>query len=316
MWRSSLHLTRKQLLYQRREFIKRQNLPNREIPVKAVPRLASNSGVGIKKAVAFTVGSTCTFYAGATIYTYEYHVTLQQKLQERTRLQWSQIQPKAISIRRQINEWWRNQSPGHKAFFGIFALNAAVLILWHVPQLAHIMPRYFCHSVSSRNVVTMLLSTFSHSSLLHFGCNMFVLHSFSDAILKIMDQQQFVATYLSSGVIASLATHLHQSYTKIPIPSLGASGAILGIVGIVCVRMPDMSLCLVFLPMLTFSAGTAIKALLAFDTLGLCLRWRFFDHAAHLGGALFGVVYAMGGAKFIIERQRQFFDRWRDFRTK
>lgn len=68
-----------------------------------MPRLASNSGVGIKKAVAFTVGSTCTFYAGATIYTYEYHVTLQQKLQERTRLQWSQIQPKAISIRRQVS---------------------------------------------------------------------------------------------------------------------------------------------------------------------------------------------------------------------
>lgn len=33
----------------------------------------------------------------------------------------------------------------------------------------------------------------------------------------------------------------------------------------------------------------ALKAIIAFDTAGLALGWRFFDHAAHLGGALFGM---------------------------
>lgn len=32
-----------------------------------------------------------------------------------------------------------------------------------------------------------------------------------------------------------------------------------------------------------------LKAIIAMDTAGLVLGWKFFDHAAHLGGALFGV---------------------------
>lgn len=33
----------------------------------------------------------------------------------------------------------------------------------------------------------------------------------------------------------------------------------------------------------------ALKAIVALDTAGLIMGWRFFDHAAHLGGALFGM---------------------------
>ena len=33
----------------------------------------------------------------------------------------------------------------------------------------------------------------------------------------------------------------------------------------------------------------ALKAIIAMDTAGLVLGWLVFDHAAHLGGALFGV---------------------------
>lgn len=31
--------------------------------------------------------------------------------------------------------------------------------------------------------------------------------------------------------------------------------------------------------------------LVLFDIVGLLARWRSFDHAAHLGGALFGYLY-------------------------
>jgi rhomboid-like protein len=33
----------------------------------------------------------------------------------------------------------------------------------------------------------------------------------------------------------------------------------------------------------------ALKAVVLFDTCGAVFRWSIFDHAAHLGGALFGV---------------------------
>lgn len=32
-----------------------------------------------------------------------------------------------------------------------------------------------------------------------------------------------------------------------------------------------------------------LKGLMALDTIGILLRWKIFDHAAHLGGALFGM---------------------------
>lgn len=44
-----------------------------------------------------------------------------------------------------------------------------------------------------------------------------------------------------------------------------------------------------FLPMLNFSAENAIVGIMAIDALGIAFGWKFFDHAAHLGGALFGM---------------------------
>lgn len=63
----------------------------------------------------------------------------------------------------------------------------------------------------------------------------------------------------------------------------------MAIIGYVCSRNPEAQLYLVFLPMLKFSAGTGLKCLVAFDTAGLLCRWKYFDHAGHLGGVLCGM---------------------------
>lgn len=44
-----------------------------------------------------------------------------------------------------------------------------------------------------------------------------------------------------------------------------------------------------FLPMFQFSAESAIKVMMVIDIAGIFMGWKFFDHAAHLGGALFGM---------------------------
>ena len=76
------------------------------------------------------------------------------------------------------------------------------------------------------------------------------------------------------------------------VPSLGASGAIMAVLGAVCTQHPDARLGIAFisdiLP-ISFTAGSAQIALIAMDTLGMIFRWRLFDHAAHLGGMLFGM---------------------------
>ncbi|XP_020307885.1 claudin-19 isoform X4 [Oncorhynchus kisutch] len=67
------------------------------------------------------------------------------------------------------------------------------------------------------------------------------------------------------------------------------SGAIMTVLTAVCTKMPEAKLAIIFLPIYAFSAGNALKAIVVMDTAGLVLGWRYFDHAAHLGGALFGV---------------------------
>lgn len=51
--------------------------------------------------------------------------------------------------------------------------------------------------------------------------------------------------------------------------------------------------------MLTFSASTGIKALMAVDTAGIVAGWKFLDHAAHLSGVLFGIFWCRWGNEHI-----------------
>lgn len=45
----------------------------------------------------------------------------------------------------------------------------------------------------------MILSTFSHYSLIHMMANMYVLWTFSSGIVSLLGKEQFLAVYLSAG---------------------------------------------------------------------------------------------------------------------
>lgn len=68
----------------------------------------------------------------------------------------------------------------------------------------------------------MLLSTFSHYSAFHLFANMYVLHSFSNAAILSLGKEQFLAVYLSAGVIASLTSVLYKALTVQAGLSIGA----------------------------------------------------------------------------------------------
>lgn len=189
-----------------------------------------------------------------------------------------------------VNSWWSSLTPGERVFAPICALNVLVFGLWRVPRLQPTMMKYFCSNPAARAVCwPMLLSTFSHYSMFHIFANMYVLHSFSNAAVQTMGKEQFLGFYLSAGVVASFASHLYKGLAGRAGFSLGASGAIMAILGYVCTQYPETQLSIIFLPMYTFSAGVAIKFIMGIDLAGLLLGWRYFDHAAHLGGVLFGL---------------------------
>jgi rhomboid-like protein len=220
-----------------------------------------------------------------------------------------------LELRRKINTWRNQLSTGHKVAFTTIAANLVVLGAWRVPRLRSVMNKYFLSHVNTSKLAIspMILTCFSHSSPLHFTFNMFALYSFSNIATALLGPEQLIALFFTAGTISSLTSMTFRLATRRFIPSLGASGAILGVVAYVCRCRPETNLLLFFIPI---AAGHAIKGLMLFDTVGMLARWSFIDHAGHLGGSCFGVWYAMHGEKLFYKYRKPIVDEWIRFRTK
>ncbi|KAG9278806.1 presenilins-associated rhomboid-like protein, mitochondrial [Astyanax mexicanus] len=229
--------------------------------------------------------------------------------------QLSAIQKQMILLVSAVDDWWGRRSEGQKTAIGIIALNTAVLCCWRIPVMQRTMLKFFTSNPASKTrCLPMLLSSFSHYSILHLTANMFVLWSFSTSVVSLLGREQFLALYLSGGVFATFISYVCKTATGRLGPSLGASGAIMTILAAVCTKMPEVKLGIIFLPMISFTAGNALKAIMALDTAGLVLGWRMLDHAAHLGGALFGVWYISYGHSLIWRRREPLVKFWHDLR--
>ncbi|XP_067145349.1 presenilin-associated rhomboid-like protein, mitochondrial [Centruroides vittatus] len=221
------------------------------------------------------------------------------------------------SFRKIINEWWNYQTDGQKMAWFIIAINTAILLIWQKPSLQPLMIKYFCSNPAAKSQCwPMILSTFSHYSWWHWAANMFVLYSFSSTAVSMFGKEQFLALYLSAGVVSSFTSYIYKVLTGRVGLSLGASGSLLAILAAVCTQYPETQLTIVFFPFFTFSAGIAIKAVIALDTAGVLLGWKLFDHAAHLGGSLFGIFYLLYGQEYLWNRREVLMKSWHQWREK
>jgi len=283
--------------------------------VKPPPSTDPTGRSAVIKGTAFALSVTGCSFVGATIWQYE-NIRKHSHWYERT-MKWKWDPGKRGDWRSELSVWWQGQSNGQKIFWPICFANCLVFLAWRVPQWGGTMSRYFASSIASKSVcLPMLLSAFSHHSPLHLALNMFVLHSFSTSAVHILGVEQFAAVYVSGAVLSALASHLHKLAIGSVASSLGASGAILTTIAVVCTQMPETQVQIIFLPMFAFSAGTAIKAVIAFDAAGMLLKWRLLDHAAHLGGAIFGLWYCYQGHHYLWGKREAIMLAWRDLRER
>lgn len=255
----------------------------------------------------------CSF-AGAAIWQYE---NMQHRPDGLWRKSFGSLRSQYSNkgIRHDINVWWNERTEGQRVALGLISVNVLVFGLWRIPSLRGTMVKYFCSNPAAKVVCwPMLLSTFSHYSPWHLAANMYVLYTFSSSIVGLMGKEQFVAFYLTAGTLSSFTSYLHKVSMRIPSMSLGASGAIMGILGVVCTQMPNAQLAIILFPWFTFSAQSALKALLIMDTTGLVLKWHLFDHAAHLGGALFGIGYVLWGHEILWKKREVIMRYWHSLR--
>ncbi|ORY97666.1 hypothetical protein BCR43DRAFT_438525 [Syncephalastrum racemosum] len=184
----------------------------------------------------------------------------------------------------------------------LIGINLVVFGCWQIPRLAPFMTRWFLHHPTKGNSITLLTSCFSHQEVLHLGLNMVGLWSFGSIMHEVLGREQFLAFYLTTGIGANVASHvlsLASRRWRPLLPSLGASGALYGLLASTAVLYPQSSVYIAFLPFIPIQLGYCVPALMGFDLAGILLRWSMFDHYAHLAGACIGLAYTEYGQKHI-----------------
>jgi membrane associated rhomboid family serine protease len=147
--------------------------------------------------------------------------------------------------------------------------------------------------------LTLIFSMFMHGGLAHIGGNMLFLWIFGDNVEDRMGHLRYLVFYLVTGVIASLAhviatVMFATDQASLLIPSLGASGAISGVLGGYILLYPKRRVTVILFRFLTeVPAYVAIGIWFAFQLISGLLDSRSQQggvaYAAHIGGFVAGL---------------------------
>ena len=135
---------------------------------------------------------------------------------------------------------------------------------------------------------------FMHGSFMHILFNMFGVWMFGSRLEQMWGAKRYINFYLITGLGAALLHTLVQSYEisqgliGASVPTVGASGALFGILVAFAMYWPNTELYIMFLP-IPIKAKWAVIGYAAFELFaGLSGFQTGIAHFAHLGGALFG----------------------------
>jgi membrane associated rhomboid family serine protease len=149
---------------------------------------------------------------------------------------------------------------------------------------------------------TLLTSIFLHGSWLHLASNLWTLFIFGDNVEDRLGHGRFLGFYLLSGVVAGLAHSLLAPGSTLP--TIGASGAIAGVLGAYFVLFPSARV-LTFVPLIILPWLVEIPAFvylglwflmqISSGLLDLGAAGAFSGIAwwAHIGGFVFGALTAL-----------------------
>jgi len=126
-------------------------------------------------------------------------------------------------------------------------------------------------------------SIFLHASIIHLIYNLFALLFFGMITEKLIGSRRFLLMFFVSGIIANII-----SFNFYP-SSLGASGAIYGVMGCLTVIQPLMTIWAFSLPMPMFVAAILWVAA---GFIGLFVP-SDTGHIAHLSGISVGIIFGI-----------------------
>lgn len=170
--------------------------------------------------------------------------------------------------------------------------------------------------------LTIFTSMFLHANLLHVAGNMLYLWIFGNNIEDVLGHFKFLVFYLICGLGAALAQVLTNPLS--PIPMVGASGAIAGVLGAYLALFPRakiMSLVFLFffVQVVALPASVVLGIWFLLQLLnGLLLGSGMMPgggvaYAAHIGGFVAGLalIYIFGGSSLLRGRRSVEYRRYR-----
>ena len=146
---------------------------------------------------------------------------------------------------------------------------------------------------------TLVTCMFLHGGFMHFAGNMWFLHVFGDNVEDRFGHIGYAFMYLSTGIVAGLSHLFSNAFS--PVPTIGASGAIAGVMGAYMVLYPHSRVQAFMPPFFNFVLPAPIflgiwfvmQTLSGVSSLGNSestgVAWW-----AHIGGFIAGVILAFG----------------------
>ncbi len=145
--------------------------------------------------------------------------------------------------------------------------------------------------------LTLLTSMFLHGSWMHLIGNMLYLWIVGDNVEEVLGAVRYLIVYLACGLVGSLAQILVSPDSVTP--TLGASGAIAGLMGAYVIWFPHHQIRVLFLRFITVMPALVV--------IGGWIVWQIYEGAgsikrfgvgggvaylAHVGGAVTGIFVA------------------------
>ncbi len=135
---------------------------------------------------------------------------------------------------------------------------------------------------------------FLHGGLWHILFNMYALWLFGSVLERVWGPKRFLFYYFFTGIGAGLTTIVVSLFTRELSLSIGASGAVYGVLLAFALYFPNQPLFLFLIPVpIPAKYAVLILGALAFF-FSATGAMPGIAHLAHLGGLLFGLLYLKG----------------------
>ncbi len=152
--------------------------------------------------------------------------------------------------------------------------------------------------LEGRQLHTLFTSMFLHGGILHILFNMWYLWIFGDNIEDILGRGKFILFYLGTGLVASLVHTFSDPGSMIP--TIGASGAIAGVLGAYMILYPwarvhTAVIFFIMIHLVMVPAVVIIGLWFVLQVLSASVLWAAGTTAgvaywAHIGGFLAGML--------------------------